>query len=131
MPTHTTGALRLTANLCAFSLIIASAGFGGVFAWTVAKEHSYALAILTVLFAVALEGLKPLAIAYSLSSFASLSIIRGVALLLLGGAAIAYSLTQALASDKTSVRRAIHTLAASGLVAMTATKTGTVIKSAA
>jgi hypothetical protein len=31
MPTHTTGALRLTANLCAFSLIIASAGFGAVF----------------------------------------------------------------------------------------------------
>jgi hypothetical protein len=50
MPTHTTGALRLTASLCAFSLIIASAGFGAVFAWTVAKEHSYFLAVLTVLF---------------------------------------------------------------------------------
>jgi uncharacterized membrane protein len=97
MPTHSTGALRLTASLCAFSLIIASAGFGAVFAWTVAKEHSYALAILTVMFAVALEGLKPLAIAYSLSAFQSYSIVRGVALLLLGVAAITYSLTSEIA----------------------------------
>ena len=88
---------RFLAPICALSLIIASAGFGAVFAWKVGAEHSYLLAALTVLFAVALEGIKPLAIAASLTAFQSWSVVRGLALLMLGLTAIAYSLTSEIA----------------------------------
>ena len=56
------GVTTIVATACATALVIASAGFGGVFAWKIGIEHSYLLACLTVLFAVALEGIKPLAI---------------------------------------------------------------------
>jgi hypothetical protein len=63
MPTHTRLALRVVATGCVIGLVVASAGFGAVYAYRVGIEHSLALASLTVLFALALEGMKPLAIA--------------------------------------------------------------------
>ena len=56
------GGLRLVASACAVGLVVASAGFGAVFAWQIGIQHGFVLACLTVLFAVALEGIKPLAI---------------------------------------------------------------------
>jgi hypothetical protein len=78
-------------------LVTASAGFGAVYAYHVGIEHSLALATLTVLFAVALEGIKPLAIAQAFQSFAFWAPMRGVALASLGVVAVAYSLTSELA----------------------------------
>lgn len=93
MTTHSTGALRLVASASAVALVIASAGFGAVFAWKIGIEHSYILACLTVLFAVGLEGIKPLAIA---AAFHARSFMTGLALLCLGLIAVAYSLTSEL-----------------------------------
>jgi hypothetical protein len=76
---------------------MASAGFGAVYAYRVGIQHSLALASLTVLFAVALEGIKPLAIAQGFHSFASWAPIRGIALAGLGVVAVAYSITSELA----------------------------------
>jgi hypothetical protein len=97
MPTYTRLALRLVAATCAIALVIASAGFGAVYAYRVAIGHSVALASLTVLFAVALEGIKPLAIAQAFQSFASWAPIRGIVLASLGVVAVAYSVTSELA----------------------------------
>jgi hypothetical protein len=55
------------------------------------------LASLMVLMAVALEGIKPLAVASAFSAFGCWAIIRGVALSILAMVAIAYSLTSELA----------------------------------
>jgi hypothetical protein len=54
------------------------------------------LGALTVLFAVALEGVKPLAVASAFAAFRSLALFRGVALGLLASVAVAYSLTAEL-----------------------------------
>ena len=54
------------------------------------------MAGLTVLMALALEGVKPLAIAAAFQSIASLKIIRGLLLAFLGLVAVAYSLTSEL-----------------------------------
>src|SRR5262245_52958478 len=96
MPTHTMPALRVVASACACGLVIASAGFGAVFAWQIGIQHGIVLAPLTVLFGVALEGIKPLAISAALQAFGSWSLVCGLALLALGTIAIAYSLTSEL-----------------------------------
>jgi len=77
--------------------VIASAGFGAVFAYRIGIEHSYLLAGLTVLFAVTLEGIKPLAINAAFQSLGAWPVIRGLCLALLGLVAVAYSLTSELA----------------------------------
>lgn len=78
--------MRVLAFISATGLVVASAGFGAVYAWTIGSQHSMYLAILTVVFAVALELSKPLAIAS-----------RNPLLWLLGLVAIGYSLTAELA----------------------------------
>lgn len=80
-------------RVCAYSLILASAGFGAVFAWKIGIQHSLPLAVLTVMFAVALEGIKPLAVC---GVFLPASLGNFVASLLVASAAIAYSLTSEL-----------------------------------
>jgi hypothetical protein len=97
MPTHTRFAVQVVATGCATALVIASAGFGAVYAYRVGIEHSFVLASLTVLFAIALEGIKPLAIAQAFQLFASWAPIRGIALAGLGVVAVAYSVTSELA----------------------------------
>jgi len=92
MQLDSTGAVQRTAKVAAAALIIASSGFGAVYAYRVGAEHSIILGLLTVVFAVSLELLKPLAWAASFNAFASYSFIRGLALLLLGFMGLAYSL---------------------------------------
>jgi hypothetical protein len=86
----------ILANTAASSLVIASAGFGAVYAWTTGSEHGVILGGLFVLMAVALEIAKPLAVATSLTSFRTWSVVRGGMLALLATVAIAYSLTSEL-----------------------------------
>ena len=63
------------ANTAASSLVISSAGFGAVYAWTTGSEHGVVLGGLFVLMAVALEIAKPLAVATALTSFRSWSFV--------------------------------------------------------
>ena len=87
---------RTLAAICAAGLVIASAGFGAVYAWTSGAAHGPLMASLTVLMAVALEGCKPLAVAAAFTAFRSWAPMRGAALSLLAFVAIAYSLTAEL-----------------------------------
>jgi hypothetical protein len=86
----------ILANTAASSLVIASAGFGAVYAWTTGSEHGVILGGLFVLMAVSLEIAKPLAVATSLTSFRVWSLVRGGMLAALATVAIAYSLTSEL-----------------------------------
>jgi hypothetical protein len=84
------------AAISAAGLVIASAGFGSVFAYTVGVQHGPLLAGLTIVMAIALELAKPLAVSGAFAAFRSWAIIRGVALSILAAVAIAYSLTAEL-----------------------------------
>lgn len=92
MHTSNTGAIRRLASVAATSLVIASASFGGIYAYRVGSEVSTLLGIITILFAVSLELLKPLSIAAAFQACSIWSIGRGLALGLLGVVAVAYSL---------------------------------------
>lgn len=103
--------VRYIANLAAWSLILASSGFGCVYAYTISIGHGRIMAFFTILFVIALEVLKPLSIAYAFACFNNLHLIRGLLLALLGVTAIAYSLTAELSlmyaarSDVAAVRK--------------------------
>ena len=101
MHANTTAICRL-ASFGACSLVVASASFGGLYAFKVGSEVSTLLGLVTVLFAVSLEGLKPLAIAASFGAFSEWSIVKGLALGLLGAVAVAYSLVAELSLVSTS-----------------------------
>ena len=87
---------RAMAAICATGLVIASGGFGAVFAWHSGMQHGIELACLSVLMALALEGCKPLAVAAAFSAFGSWRIFTGLALSMLAAVAVAYSLTAEL-----------------------------------
>lgn len=93
---------KLIAQISAAGLVIASAGFGAVYAWTTGEHHGFALACLMVLMAVALELAKPLSIAAALAAFRRWSVVRGALLALLAVFAIGYSLTAELSLMATS-----------------------------
>jgi hypothetical protein len=97
MQPHSTPFVGITAKVAATCLVLASAGFGAVFAYSTGIQHGIVLAGLTVLFAVALELVKPLAIHAAFQALGSLAILRGLSLALLGLVAVAYSLTAELA----------------------------------
>lgn len=100
---HTGSALTTAiASIAATGLILSSAGFGAVYAWTSGAEHGSLLASLMVMMAVALELAKPLAVASAFNAFRSWAVIRGAALALLALVAIAYSLTAELQLVATS-----------------------------
>ena len=84
------------ATSAACGLVFASMGFGALFAWHSTIGHGPLMAGLTVLFAIALEACKPLAVASAFSAFRSWAMVRGVALAALATVAIAYSLTAEL-----------------------------------
>jgi hypothetical protein len=92
----------LTAKVAATGLCLASAAFGAVFAASVGVKHSIALAVITVLFVVCLELVKPLALVAGFDAFKNWSPIRGLALGALALVAIAYSLTAELALTASS-----------------------------
>lgn len=85
--------VRYLAICSAVGLVIASAGFGAVYAYRVGIQHSILLAGLSVLMALGLEGCKPLAIAYALKAK---TFAAGLLLASLGLVAVAYSLTSEL-----------------------------------
>lgn len=112
MQHHTTNAPRVVAISCSTLLVVASAGFGAVFAYRIGIHGGILLAGLTITFAISLELLKPLAISAAFDAFRNWSLVRGLALALLGLFAVAYSLTSELAlmasnrGDQTAERQA-------------------------
>lgn len=97
MSPHTTNLPRIVASTAAAGLVLASAGFGAVYAYAVGIQHGILLAGLTVVMALCLECVKPLAIHASVQAFQSWAPLRGVLMLALGLIAVAYSLTSELA----------------------------------
>lgn len=93
---NSTLALRLVTTSAATALVLASSGFGALFAYNAGIPHGLPLAILSVVFAVSLEVIKPLAVSAAISAFMSWSVIRGALLAVLSLVAIAYSLTAEL-----------------------------------
>ena len=110
-------ATAIFAKLSASGLVIASAGFGMVYAWTASGHHGPSidgvpvLGALAVLMALSLECAKPLAIAGCLNGFRDRKIGQGILLVALGLIAIAYSLSAELSlmamlrSDNTAARQ--------------------------
>jgi hypothetical protein len=97
MHLHTTNLPRVVASLSAGAIVLASAGFGAVYAASVGAYGGSTLTGLTILFAISLELLKPLAIAQAFRAFSQWQPVRALLLGLLGCLAIAYSLTAELA----------------------------------
>lgn len=87
---------RLIAQISATGLVLASAGFGAVYAWTTGSQHGMVLGGLMVLMAVALELAKPLSAAGALTALRSFRLGRGAALGMLAAVAVAFSLTSEL-----------------------------------
>lgn len=86
----------LLSRAAACALVTASAGFGAVYAWTAGSTHGIVLGSLSVLFAVALEICKPLALQNALAALTQFNVIRAVALSILAVTSISYSLTAEL-----------------------------------
>ena len=84
---------RTLAIASASLLVIASTGFGAVYAWGVGSSHGPLLGCLTVALALGLEAAKPLAIDGTITALRTLAIGRAVALLALGLVAVSYSIT--------------------------------------
>jgi len=88
--------IDLLSRVAACALVAASAGFGAVYAWTTGATHGAVLGGLSVLFAVALEICKPLALRNALTALSRFDLIRTGALAILAVTAISYSLTAEL-----------------------------------
>jgi hypothetical protein len=77
-------------------LVIASAGFGAVFAWQTGSTHGPLLGCLSVLMALGLEAAKPLAVSGMLDAAKSWQFARAGMLALLAAVAVLFSLTAEL-----------------------------------
>lgn len=84
------------ARISASGLVLASAGLGALYAWSVGSQYNVVLALLMTLIAVALEIAKPLSVVAAFRAFKSRALPSGVVLALLAMVAIAYSLTAEL-----------------------------------
>ena len=93
MTNSTTSLLRVATVACTVGLVIASTGFNALFAFKIGITHGQILAGLSVLMAVALEGVKPLAVNACFNAVRSFHVVRCALIGLLGVMAIAYSLT--------------------------------------
>jgi hypothetical protein len=108
---HNTTSIRLVSTSAAGALVVASAGFGAVFAYQTGLPHGWPLAVLSVVFAVSLELLKPLAVSAAISAACSWQFVRSALLALLATVAVVYSLTAELSllagsrSDYTASRQ--------------------------
>jgi hypothetical protein len=83
-------------SIAAALLVIASTGYGTVFAYTQGIHHGAALAVCAVAMALGLELAKPFAIEGMFSCLRNWAFGRALAMALLGFVAIAYSLTAEL-----------------------------------
>lgn len=86
----------ILARISASGLVLASAGMGAVYAWSVGSQYGVVLAVFMTLMAVALEIAKPLSLAAAFRAFKSQAIPSGIVLALLALVAISYSLTAEL-----------------------------------
>lgn len=103
MSIHTTRGTRVVAQIAGTGLVLASCGFGAVYAYSIGIQHGIVLAGLTVMFAVALELIKPLAIHSALVAWSSWRTWHhAFALSVLGFVAVAYSLTAEIALTASS-----------------------------
>src|SRR5689334_21107582 len=103
---HNSNIVLGAAKLSAYSLIFASCGFAAAFAWKIGSQHSFILGVVTVLFAVALDCIKPLSIGAAFQAFAASSIVRGILLIVLGCVAVLYSLSaeiSLIATNRTDI----------------------------
>lgn len=102
IPQHNSSLARTAATTSAAGLVVASAGFGCVFAWQSGSQHGILLGSLSVLMALALEMCKPLAFASMVTAFTNCKFGRGLALGVLAAVAITYSLSAELSLIATS-----------------------------
>jgi hypothetical protein len=84
------------ANLASIGLVIASAGFGAVYAWQTGSTHGALLGSLAVVMALSLEVAKPLAVVGMIEAGRQWEIGRAFLLAVLASIAILYSLTAEL-----------------------------------
>lgn len=96
MTTSNSKTTRAIAAASATLLVVASCGFGCIYAWTQGHAHGTALGALAVCMALGLELGKPLAVAGMFSSLRAWRPTQAAALALLAAVAIAYSLTAEL-----------------------------------
>lgn len=82
----------LLVSLASVLLVIASAGFGMLFAWQVGSRHDALLGALSVAMALGLELSKPFAISSAFVSLRQWRVVTAAALALVGLLAIGYSL---------------------------------------
>jgi hypothetical protein len=100
------------ASTASMGLVTASAGFGAVYAWKTGSAHGYLLGGLSVMFAVALEVAKPLAVQGFFSAARAWAFGQALCLAVLAVLAVAYSLTAELSlmagirSDVVAARQA-------------------------
>jgi hypothetical protein len=94
-PAPSSAPLNLAA-IPAGCLVIASAGFGAVFAWQTGSTHGVMLGCLSVLMALGLEAAKPLAVSGMLDAAKSWQFARAGMLALLAAVAVMFSLTAEL-----------------------------------
>jgi hypothetical protein len=79
-------------SLASALLVIASAGFGMLFAWQVGSKHDAVLGALSVAMALGLEISKPFAISNAFASLRQWRVMTAAALTLVGALAVGYSL---------------------------------------
>jgi hypothetical protein len=109
---HSPAIAKLAASASSLGLVVASAGFGCVYAWRTGSTHGYMLGSLTVVFAAALEIAKPLAVNSFFSAIRQRTFGQALCLALLAVLAVAYSLTAELSlmagirSDVVAARQA-------------------------
>jgi hypothetical protein len=90
---HSTRTARLLVSLAAVLLVVASAGFGMLFAWNVGSPHdNELLGALSVAMALGLELSKPFSIAGAFSSLREWRVITAASLAIAGLLAVSYSL---------------------------------------
>jgi hypothetical protein len=89
---HSARTTRLLVSAGAALLVIASAGFGILFAWQVGSKHDAVLGALSVAMALGLELSKPFAISSAFASLRQWRVITAAALALVGALAVGYSL---------------------------------------
>ena len=84
------------ASISSIMAITASVGFTGYFSFKIGIEHSIFLATLSVMFAVSLDLMKPLALHSAFNFLTSLHFIKGLLCLTLAFVAVIYSLTSGI-----------------------------------
>ena len=84
------------AILAAAALVVASAGFGGYFAWSSNQHHAPILACFAVLMALGLEVAKPLAVHGVFSALKNWRLGQAGALAIVATVAVGYSLVAEL-----------------------------------